>query len=171
MLKTMLTATALAVATAAAAQPSTPKEAMAPFAPLLGKWEGEGWIARPGGRESFIGRETITERLGGAAVLVEGRHYAKDRPDQIVHDALAVIVWSPRDKAYKFRSHLATGQYSDAPMIVEPGKFTWTLSMGDSGKVEYVTVFDAKSWKETGRFSRDGTTWMPMFEMTLRKVE
>lgn len=171
MLKTILTAAALAAATAAAAQPSTPREAMAPLEPLLGQWEGEGWIARPGGRENFIARETITQKLGGAAVLVEGRHYAKAKPDQVVHDALAVIVWSPGDKAYKFRSHLATGQYNDAPMVVEPGKFTWTLSMGNGGKVEYVTVFDAKSWKETGRFSRDGSTWLPMFEMTLKKVD
>lgn len=172
MLKTFLmAAAAFAVAAPALAQPTTPQEAMAPLKPLYGRWEGEGWISRPGGRETFTGRETISEKLGGAAVLVEGRHYAKDRPDQVVHDALAVIVWSPRDKAYKFRTHLATGQYSDAPMTVEPGRFTWTLNMPDGGRIEYVTVFDARSWKETGRFSRDGATWMPIFEMTLKKVD
>lgn len=171
MLKTFLATAALAVATVANAQPTTPTEAMAPLKPLLGKWEGEGWISRQGGRETFVGRETITEKLGGAAVLVEGRHFSKAQPDLLVHDALAIIVWSPRDKAYRFRTQLATGQYGDAPMVVEPGKFTWTMSTPDGGKVEYVTVFDTRSWKETGRFSRDGATWMPMFEMTLKKVD
>lgn len=170
MLKTVLIAAMLAVAAPAAAQPASPKEAMAPFKPLIGRWEGAGWIVRQGGRDEFIGRETISERLGGAAVLVEGRHLAKNNPDMVVHDALAVIAWSPREKAYRFRSNLATGQSGDYPMTVEPGKFTWTLTTPDGGKVEYVTIFDDKSWKETGRFSRDGATWVPIFEMTLKKV-
>lgn len=93
MLKTFLATAALAVATVANAQPTTPTEAMAPLKPLLGKWEGEGWISRQGGRETFVGRETITEKLGGAAVLVEGRHFSKAQPDLLVHDALAIIVW------------------------------------------------------------------------------
>lgn len=171
MLKTILTAAALAAATAAQAQPTTPVEAMAPLKPLLGRWEGEGWISRPGGRETFRGTEVVAEKLGGAALLVEGKHYSKEKADHLVHDAMAVIIWSPRDKAYRFRSQLATGQHGDAAMTVEPGKFAWTMDMGPGGRVEYVTVFDATSWRETGRFTRDGVTWTPMFEMSLRKIQ
>lgn len=173
MLKTAtITVVLCAAALAVHAEPATPAEAMAPLRPLLGHWKGEGWIVRPGaGREAFIGEETITERLGGAAVLVEGKHRSKDDPAKVVHDAMAVIVWSPRDKAYRFRSHLATGQYGDAPMTVEPGRFVWTLQTPDGGRVEYATTFDATVWRETGRYSRDGVTWTPTFEMTLRKVD
>ncbi|PZQ52909.1 MAG: hypothetical protein DI570_24555 [Phenylobacterium zucineum] len=172
MLKTTMIAAAALLATAAQAQPATPLEAMAPLKPLLGQWKGEGWIARPGvGRETFIGEETITERLGGAAVLVEGKHRSKADPSKVVHDAMAVIIWSPRDKAYRFRSQLATGQYGDAPMTVEPGRFVWTLQTPDGGRVEYATTFDATTWRETGRYTKDGVAWTPTFEMTLKKID
>ena len=52
---------------------------------------------------------------------------------------------------------------------VEPGKFVWTRNTPDGGKIEYVTVFDAGNWHETGRYSRDGATWRPIFEMKLKK--
>lgn len=165
-----LTLTTLAAS--AQAQPATPLEAMAPLKPLVGKWEGSGWIIVQGrGREEFIGEETVTERLSGAAILVEGRHRSKADPKVVVHDAMAVVAWSARDKAYRFRSTLATGLLGDAPMTVAPGRFVWTQQAGPNGRVEYVTEFDAERWHETGRYTPDnGATWTPMFEMTLKKV-
>lgn len=170
MRQILIAAAATLIATAAAAQPANPIEAMAPLQPLVGKWEGEGWIMIPGaGRQTFVGDETITPKLGGAAILVEGRHRDSADRSKIVHDALAIIVWSAPDKAYRFRTQLATGVHGDAPMTVEPGKFVWTRNTPDGGKIEYVTVFDAGNWHETGRYSRDGATWHPIFEMKLKK--
>lgn len=170
MTKSTIIAAAALIATTAHAQPATSIEAMAALQPLVGKWEGEGWILRQGvGQERFVGEETVTPRLSGAAILVEGRHRSAAEPSRIVHDAMAMIVWSPREKAYRFRSQLATGQSGEYPLTVEPGKFTWTLTTPDGGKVEYTTHFDATSWHETGRFSRDGATWTPIFEMKLKK--
>jgi hypothetical protein len=169
MRKSILIAAAALIATSAHAQPASPVEAMAPLQPLVGQWEGDGWIMVQGvGRQTFVGEETITSKLGGAAILVEGRHLSPDRA-KVVHDAMAVIIWSPQDKAYRFRSQLSTGLYGDAPMTVEPGKFVWTRNTPDGGRIEYVTVFDAASWHETGRYSRDGATWIPIFEMKLKK--
>jgi hypothetical protein len=170
MHRSILIVGAALIATAAYAQPTTSIEAMAALQPLVGKWEGEGWIVRQGvGRERFVGEETVTPRLSGAAILVEGRHRSAAEPTRVIHDALAMIVWSPRDKVYRFRSQLATGQSGEYALTVEPGKFIWILTTPDGGKVEYTTLFDASTWHETGRFSRDGANWTPIFEMKLKK--
>lgn len=155
---------------AQAAEPTTPQEAMAPLKPLVGRWEGEGWMSTPAaGRQTFLSQEVVSERVGGAAVLVEGLHKSSAAQHAVVHDAMGVIVWSPRDKAYRFRTNLSTGMYGDHAMTVEPGKFTWGMTVGNGGKVEYVTAFTADTWHETGRYSPDGKTWTPIFEMTLKK--
>ena len=155
---------------AQAAEPTTPQEAMGPLKSLVGRWEGEGWMSTPAaGRQTFLSQEIVSERVGGAAMLVEGLHKSSASPHAVVHDAMGVIVWSPRDKAYRFRTNLSTGMYCDHAMTVEPGKFTWGMTVRNGGKVEYVTAFTADTWHETGRYSPDGKTWTPIFEMTLRK--
>ncbi|WP_369058877.1 hypothetical protein ABOZ73_14640 [Caulobacter sp. 73W] len=171
MRQVIAVAFSLFAATAAqAAEPATPKEAMAPLKPLVGRWQGEGWMSTPAaGRQTFLSEEIVSERVGGAALLVEGLHKSKVAPNPVVHDAMGVIVWSPRDKAYRFRTNLSTGMYGDHPMTVEPGKFTWGMTVGNGGKVEYVTQFTADTWHEAGRYSPDGQTWTPIFEMTLKK--
>lgn len=161
--------TVLAVASAAVTGPTTSQEAMRPLQPLLGTWEGEGWMMRPGGREKFLSRETVTSRLGGAAVLIEGRHVRADNPEVVVHDAMGLVLWSGSDKTYRFRTQLATGEQGDYRMIITPGRFAWTLEAPGGGRIEYVATFDGKIWNETGKMSRDGQIWTPIFEMSLHK--
>ena len=93
-----LIAAAISLLAATAVQAAdTPQEAMAPLKPLVGRWEGEGWMSTPAaGRQTFISQEIVSERVGGAAMLVEGLHKSSTPPNDVVHDAMGVIVWSPR---------------------------------------------------------------------------
>lgn len=150
------------------AQAAALSDRMAPLAVLVGEWRGSGWMLMPdGARAEFISSETVTSRLSGAALLVEGRHV--DPVDgSVVHDAMAMLTWDPRANTYRFRAALANGHGGDFPLTAEPGRFAWTTDT-PNGRLDYVADFDATTWRETGTItSADGDT-RQIFEMTLTR--
>lgn len=170
---------ALASPTITAAQPAPPVAAappvvlapprMAPFAWLVGEWHGSGWMAGPDGtRHSFVSRETVTWRLSGNALLVEGRHSATGEPDRIVHDAMAMLTWDSRANAYRFHTALANGMGGDYPVTPTANGFTWGIDT-PNGRMLYTIAHEDGAWVERGhRAGADGRQ-VQFFEMTLRK--
>lgn len=144
-------------------------ERMAPFAWLIGEWRGSGWTFLPdGSRHRFESRETVTPKLSGNAILVEGRHYQEGKPEQIVHDAMAMITWDSRTKSYRFRSALANGMGGDFAIEPNANGFTWRIDT-PSGPIVYVVTHENGVWTERGsRTGADGKS-VPFFEMTLRR--
>jgi hypothetical protein len=142
---------------------------MAPFAWLVGDWRGSGWTSLPdGSRHRFGSRETVALKLSGNAILIEGRHHHEDKPDQIVHDAMAMITWDSRTKAYRFRSALANGQGGDFAMEPTPNGFNWRIDT-PGGPIVYTVTHENGVWTERGtRTGADGTK-VDFFEMTLRR--
>lgn len=172
----MIAAALLALSSpAAAGEPAQPAPAaglsqrMAPLANLVGEWRGSGWMMMPDGtRQSFESRETVTPRLSGHALLVEGRHFAPGNSQQPVHDAMAMITWDQRAGAYRFRSALASGMGGDFPLEVAPGRFAWRID-SPGGRIDYVAEFTRDTWTERGsRTGADGSK-LDFFEMTLRR--
>jgi hypothetical protein len=142
---------------------------MAPLAPLVGEWRGSGWMLMPDGtRRSFESRETVTSRLSGNALLVEGRHYAPGNPQRPVHDAMAMITWDQRAGAYRFRSALANGSGGDFPLEVSPGRFAWRMEM-QGARIDYVAEFTGDTWTERGRRTGADGRSIDFFEMRLRR--
>lgn len=137
---------------------------------MVGKWEGSGWMQRgPGAPETFKGGETVQRKLGGLALLVEGRFVDKD--GRVGHETLAVLAYDTAAKGYKFKTYLAsgTGGYFDLKLI--EGGWQWGFEFS-GGMTRYTAKFTADTWVETGEFSRDGgKTWVKNFEMTLKKVK
>lgn len=164
---------ALAAPVAAAAQPpaSAPalSERMAPFAWLVGEWRGTGWIIQPDGvRHEVESRETVTTRLSGGALLIEGRHNASGQPNRIVHDAIALVTWDSRANAYRFRTALATGMSGDFAITPTTNGFTWSIPT-PNGSIDYVVTHENGVWTERGRRTgRDGRA-VDFFEMVLRR--
>jgi hypothetical protein len=159
----------------AAAQPAPPaptaglSEKMAPFAWLIGEWRGSGWTILPDGRrETFDSHEVVTPRIGGNALLVEGRHTASGHPDVVVHDALAMMTWDRAANAYRFRSALANGLGGDSPVEVRANGFTWSIDT-PGGRIDYVVAHENGTWTERGRLTRAGGQTSDFFEMSLRK--
>lgn len=151
------------------ASTATVAERMAPFAWLIGEWRGSGWMTIPdGSRHTFESLELVTPKLSGNAILIEGKHYHPGRPDQLVHDALAMITWDSRTKAYRFRSALATGQGGDFPVEPTPNGFVWRIDT-PGGRIVYTVTHQNGVWTERGtRTGPDGAT-SDFFEMTLRR--
>jgi hypothetical protein len=135
----------------------TLSERMAPFARLVGEWRGTGWFITPQGQRAAVqSRETVTVRLSGNALLVEGRHSEASQPDRLVHDALGMIVWDQRQNGYRIRTQLATGMGGDFAIEPRANGFVWGMDT-PGGRIEYVAEIDERSWVERGtRIMPDG---------------
>lgn len=132
-------------------------ERMTPFARLVGEWRGTGWFMTPQGRRAdVVSHESVTARLSGNALLVEGRHFEAGQPDRLVHDAMAMIVWDQPRNGYRMRSQLATGMGGDFALEPRPNGFAWSMDT-PGGRVEYVAEIEGRNWVERGtRVMPDG---------------
>jgi len=84
---------------------------------------------------------------------------------------LAEVSWDAKQSAYRFRSHLATGDESDFAGKVVDGAFVWGFET-PRGMMRYTITLDAQGrWSESGERSADGQTWQPFFAMTLDRIK
>jgi len=157
-----------APATAKTSATTSYSERMALLAKLVGDWRGSGWMILPNGkRESFVSQETVSRRLSGHALLVEGQHRSAN--GQLVHDAMAMITWNERAGGYRMRTALSSGFGGDFPLEVTPGGFAWRMDV-PGGHMEYVAQFQDDVWTERGRrISTDGRS-TDFFEMRLQRL-
>jgi len=168
------------VATAAAQMPSPPDRdaklgAMRELDFLVGDWRGSGWMQMgPQMRIDFKSREIVERKLGGMIVAIEGIHEGvpPGSTDSVtVHHAFAVLSYDAQAKKYRFRSWLENGLAGDYEATVNAGTLEWGYEDPRRGRIRYIIRLDDKGqWQETGDFSKDGTTWMPFFAMTLSRA-
>lgn len=144
-------------------------ERMAPFGWLIGNWRGSGWTLLPdGSRHRFESREIVVPKLSGNAILVEGRHTQPGAPERVVHDAIAMITWDSRTKAYRFRSALANGMGGDFEITPTADGFTWRIDT-PGGPIAYTVTHRNGVWTERGSRPGPGGTSVDFFEMSLRR--
>ena len=172
MAAVLLAAPALAQAPSGPPTPSPARlEAMRRLAFLEGTWKGEGWMQMGPQRRTFRGTETVTRKLDGLALLVEGLHHGgPPGAERVVHQTLAVLA-AQDDGTYSFHTWLATGSSGIHKGEWKDGAFLWTLENPMQGKVRFTIRLDAQGrWYEIGEASRDGASWTQFFEMTLAKA-
>lgn len=136
---------------------------------MVGEWKGTGWMERPGARETFAGTETIQSKLGGLALLVEGKF--KDKDGKVVHETLAVISYDEKTKNYNFRTYLANGSVGDHELKLIEGGWQWGTSF-PQGQIRFTfKLTDKGEWHEIGEFSQDGKSWRQFLQMDLQRVK
>lgn len=174
MFRTILPLVAAAVMTAsafAAGPPGAPDKAahqaaMQKLSMMAGDWEGSGSVQMgPGPRATFTQTEHIQFKQEGTSLLVEG--LGKGPSGETVHDALAVITFDQATGKYKFRSFLI-GRFADTEGELNGNTFVWGLNAGPM-KIRYTITIANGQWREIGERSQDGATWIPFFEMTLKR--
>jgi len=165
---------AIAAPAAALAQPAhnaapAPANRMAPFQWLVGEWRGSGWTLLPNGsRHTFDSRETVSLKLSGNALLVEGVHHESGQPERIVHDAIGMLTWDNRANGYRFRTALASGMSGDFPVEPTANGFNWRIDT-PGGQIVYEIRYQDGEWIERGRrIGTDGRA-VDFFEMRLRR--
>jgi hypothetical protein len=175
--KPVIAAVLLAAPVIAAAQAPAPSparlEAMRKLAFLEGTWKGEGWMQMGPQRHAFRGAETVTRKLDGLALVVEGNHTAPvagSKEERVVHSTLGVLA-AQDDGTYAFHTWLANGLSGIHKGEWKDGAFVWGMENPRQGQVRYTIRLDAEGrWHETGESSRDGATWTQFFEMKLAKA-
>jgi hypothetical protein len=171
MAAVLLAAPALAQAPPGPPAPSPARlEAMRRLAFLEGTWKGEGSMQMGPQRRTFRGTETVTRKLDGLALLVEGLHTAGPAgAERVVHQTLAVLT-AQDDGTYSFHTWLAAGTSGIHKGEWKDGAFVWTLEnryrarcASPSASTRRTLVRDRR-----GVARRRGVT--PFFEMILTKV-
>jgi len=137
---------------------------------MMGTWEGTGWYQMgQDERDVFNIHETITEKLDGLLLLIEGHGTSNG---QTVHKAFAVISWDPDNEQYKFESHTYDGRSVNANATLKGKVFTWYFDVPGRGSIRYViNINEDDEWIEKGSFSSDGKTWYPFMGMTLKRIK
>ena len=142
---------------------------MALFDRITGHWEGTGWYRSASGRTEFRQTEDVRKAIHGHAIVVEGRGVDAES-SEIVHDALAVIRWDPKEERFVLHAFKADGSYVAASGKAEGDLFIWGFDTG-RGTVRYTMDLSKEGkWTESGEFSADGETWMKFIEMNLART-
>lgn len=111
-------------------KPASPQlEAMKKLHFLVGEWKGEGWTEfSPGQRRTSPINESVQPKLGGMVLLVEGlgKNKAPGKLEEVVtHHALGILSYDDKAKVYRLRSHLFTGQSTEAEATFTDEGFQW----------------------------------------------
>lgn len=131
---------------------------------LEGNWKGSGWmITQDQKRYTFEQEENIQIKLGGTAILIEGRGTSEGK---VIHNALAIITDSEGDGKYDFTSFLQNGRKGTFKAELIGEKLFWY----PAEQVRYIIeIKDDGQWFETGEYNAGGN-WVKFFEMTLSKL-
>lgn len=169
----LLTLTVSLVSVPLSAQAPDPAAAQAAIARLdfmVGRWRGQAWQQRGNERVQTEMLEVVEKKLGGAVLLVEGRGTVAvpGAEERVVHHALGVISYDPQSRTYTLRSYLATGQSGDFTVSLVDGGVSWTREV-PGGRIRNTARYTRDEWHEVGEFSRDGTSWMQVMELKLRR--
>lgn len=145
------------------------QQAMSVFLPFIGIWEGQASMYR--GNQTFKVKQTeiAAFKANGSALVLEGIGY--NDKNQVIFEALGVIVFNKQDKKYYVRAVRGDGFYTDTEVLVNDGTLQWFIPGPNGGTARNTVKFTENTWKETGEYSRDGNTWAKYFEMTLTKKE
>lgn len=148
------------------------REAMKKLDVWVGEWKGPGGF-RVGANEKreFINHETIEWRLGGLALVVEGKGKTKNPTTGVetdTHNALGVVTYDDKAKRYRFWNYRAGEAPSEDELKPMEGGFYWERKL-QRGSIKFTLKFDGDIWHETGEFSMDGKTWTTIMDMTLKR--
>jgi len=138
---------------------------------MVGRWKGEAWMIRGTERIHTTMTEVVERKLGGVAFLVEGLGVVPGpgaEAPRVVHNALAVISFDPQAQGYVLRSYIASGQSGDFVLTPIEGGVIWSREV-PGGRIRNTAKIGNGEWHEIGEFSRDGTTWMQIMELNLKK--
>jgi hypothetical protein len=136
---------------------------------LVGQWKGEGWIQQGPRRHNVIERESLTPKLGGDVILIEGRGVSADDTSAVVHQAVGMLGYDAANGRYVMQTFLPGGLVASPDVTVGNEQLDWQIG----SNVRYsITLDEEGRWFEIGEFSRDGgATWTRFFQMTLERME
>lgn len=140
---------------------------------MAGEWQGTGWSMTRTGKENSIIKEKVECKLDCHLLAVNGQGTRVDSATKetiIVHDAFGVITFDNTTGKYMIRAHKKDNVVDSELIFLADRLFQWSIP-APGGMVRFTVDFtEPDTWKETGEYSRDGSTWMKSMEMELKRV-
>lgn len=132
---------------------------------MQGEWQGEGWIiGRDGVRRSFTVEESVRSAADGHVLQIHGVGTAQGR---VIHDAAGFVTRT--ETGMTMQAVNMHGQSQIVPLEVTDSGFSWQLTMGDYGRVEYEATYIEGRWIETGAWCPTGGECIQNFQMQLTR--
>lgn len=147
-------------------------EAMEKLDIMVGEWKGTGWSAMgPNNKEEFVIYETITKKIDGLLLAVEG--LGKDlNEERVVHNAFATLSYDIQSQIYNFNTFLYDGRATEATATFENGMLVWRFEIEGWGETRYtIDLTKPGHWNEIGEYSGDGENWNQFMEMNLERID
>ena len=137
---------------------------------MVGRWPGSGWNLAPDGtRENFDQTETVTKKVTGTIITVDGEGRDPADPHRIVDSALAVINFDDTSNQYRWEA-FSQGFVTEVAPVVGDNTFQWSL-VETGVTIRYSLTFTRSTWHEIGEVTVDGgQTWHQNFQMDLRRA-
>ena len=149
------------------------RQAMTPFAWLVGEWEGTATIyMNNGATMSLVQHETVTSAAFGTALIIQGRGTMdRNGTTQQVWDAAALFAYHAPSKKFSFTSAGGSGMAQMFAVDAHGDGFTWSYNESASGKMRFIITRSADGkWTEVGETSKDdGATWTKTIDLVLSK--
>lgn len=141
---------------------------MAPFAFMIGEWEGDAWYTQAGNQRQHIRQaENVQPMLGGSVLLIQGT--GRDDAGEVVFQALGVLSYDAQASTY----HLDAwndGRHIRADVTPVDGGFDWGFEAGGR-TIRYEMRLDEDGrWHETGEVMLPDGQVFPFFEMTVART-
>lgn len=147
------------------------KAALAPYAMLVGTWDGEARASI--GRDQWMTvaqHEEVEWHSFGTVLLVRGTGRSIEAADKgdVVFEALATIWYDEEQDKVRMRTHVDGGSV-EPTVEVKQDTIVWGFPVR-GGRVRYTIAIENGQWHEVGHFIRDGAPPILTVDMRLRRT-
>ena len=149
------------------------KAALAPFARLVGQWEGDAKVSLgPGEPQVVRQHEDITLENGGTVLKVKGVGRSTDAATKgnVVFEASATVWYDDAMNKLRMRAHRAGTDSVEADIEVRPDTLIWGFPI-QGGRIRFTIAYTNTDWHEIGHFIPNGLQPIPTVEMRLKKLK
>jgi len=150
------------------------KAALAPFAKLVGQWEGDAHVTIVPGQPAQVVRqhEDIQLTNGGTVLKVHGVGRSTDAATKgnVVFEANATVWYDNALNKLRMSAKTATGDSTEASIELRPDTLIWGFPV-QAGRIRFTIAYSTTDWYEVGHFIREGMPPIPTIEMRLKKIK
>jgi hypothetical protein len=148
--------------------------AMAPFARLVGQWEGDARVTMVPGQPAQVVRqhEDIQLTNGGTVLKVMGTGRSTDAATKgnVIFEATATIWYDNALNKLRMIAKTAGSDSVEADIQVRPDTLIWGFPV-QGGRIRFTIAYSNTDWHEVGHYIREGMPPIPTIEMRLKKVK
>ena len=148
------------------------KAALAPFAKLVGTWEGDARVTLVPGQPAQVVRqlEEIQLTNDGTVLKVHGVGRATEGPQKgnVVFEANATAWFDPQMNKLRMVAKTATGDSTEASLEFKPDTLIWGFPI-QGGRIRFTIAYSDTDWHEVGHFITANGQQFPTVEMRLKK--